>query len=147
MLQNAAIFQRKEAIILPFSPFLLQNAAIFQRKEAIMQTGLLTLNFSIIVGHINELLHLHIYIPDVIPSFIYRDHIFIYRESCLYKLGDQMEIHLVQNRKENCDHDHITFNVKGNGNIVFSVYVVFIYWECHRYILGILKDMHLHLSV
>ena len=31
-------------------------------------------------------------------------------------------IHLVQNRKENCPHDHIPFNVKGNGKIVFSVY-------------------------
>ena len=27
------------------------------------------------------------------------------------------------NRKENCHHDHIPFNVKGNGNIVFSVYL------------------------
>ena len=27
-----------------------------------------------------------------------------------------------ENRKENCHHDHIPFNVKGNGNIVFSVY-------------------------
>ena len=35
---------------------------------------------------------------------------------------NQMEIHLVQNRKENCYHDHITFNVKGNENTVFSVY-------------------------
>ena len=25
------------------------------------------------------------------------------------------------NRKENYHHDHIPFNVKGNGNIVFSV--------------------------
>ena len=25
-------------------------------------------------------------------------------------------------RKENCHHDHIPFNVKKNGNIVFSVY-------------------------
>ena len=25
---------------------------------------------------------------------------------------NQMEIHLVQNRRENCDHDHIPFNVK-----------------------------------
>ena len=36
----------------------------------------------------------------------------------------QMEFHLVQNRKENCHHDHIPFNFKGNGNIVFSVYRV-----------------------
>ena len=26
-----------------------------------------------------------------------------------------------ENRKENCSHDHIPFNLKGNGNIVFSV--------------------------
>ena len=26
-----------------------------------------------------------------------------------------------KNRKENCHHDHIPFNVKVNGNIVFSV--------------------------
>ena len=25
------------------------------------------------------------------------------------------------NRKENCHHDHIPFDVKGNGNIVFSL--------------------------
>ena len=33
-----------------------------------------------------------------------------------------MEFHLVQNRKENCQHVHIPFNVKGIGSIVFSVY-------------------------
>ena len=31
--------------------------------------------------------------------------------------------HLVQSRKENCHHDYIPFNVKGNGNVVFSAYV------------------------
>ena len=35
---------------------------------------------------------------------------------------NQMEIHLVQNRKENCPHDHMPFNMKGNGNKVFSLY-------------------------
>ena len=35
---------------------------------------------------------------------------------------NQMEFHLVQNRKENCHHDHIPFNVRGNGILVFSVY-------------------------
>ena len=35
---------------------------------------------------------------------------------------NQMEFHLVQNRKENCHHDHIPVNVKGVGNIVFSVW-------------------------
>ena len=30
-------------------------------------------------------------------------------------------VYLVQNRKENSQHDHIPFDVKGNGNIVFSV--------------------------
>ena len=34
---------------------------------------------------------------------------------------NQMDSYLVQNRKENCHHDHIPFNVKENGNIVFSV--------------------------
>ena len=28
-----------------------------------------------------------------------------------------------ENRKENCHHDHIPFNVKGNVNIVFSVWL------------------------
>ena len=27
------------------------------------------------------------------------------------------------NRKENCHHDHIPFNVKGNGNIVILEYI------------------------
>ena len=35
---------------------------------------------------------------------------------------DQMGFHLVKNRKENRHHDHIPFNVKENGNIVFSVH-------------------------
>ena len=35
---------------------------------------------------------------------------------------NQTEFHLDQNRLKNCDHDHIPFNVKGKGNIVFSVY-------------------------
>ena len=34
---------------------------------------------------------------------------------------NQIEFHLVQNRKENCFHDHIPFSVKLNGNIVFSL--------------------------
>ena len=38
-------------------------------------------------------------------------------------ISNQLEFHLVQNQKENCHHDHIRFNVKGNGNIVFSLYV------------------------
>ena len=32
-----------------------------------------------------------------------------------------MELHLVQNRKENCHHDHIPFIVKRKLNLVFSV--------------------------
>ena len=49
---------------------------------------------------------------------------------------NQMEIHLVQNRKENNHHDHIPFNVKGNGNLIFSVCsvssvgCVFGLWRC-----------------
>ena len=34
---------------------------------------------------------------------------------------NELEFQLVQNRKENCRHDHIPFNLKGNRNIVFSV--------------------------
>ena len=41
---------------------------------------------------------------------------------------NQIEFHLVQNRKENCHHDQIPFNLKGNGNIVFSVFSVFLAW-------------------
>ena len=31
-----------------------------------------------------------------------------------------MEFNLVQNRKENFHHDHIPFNLKGNGILVFQ---------------------------
>jgi len=37
---------------------------------------------------------------------------------------NQMEFQLVQNRKENCHHDYIPLNVKGNGNTVFSVHLI-----------------------
>ena len=30
-----------------------------------------------------------------------------------------------ENRKENCHHDHIPFDVEENGNIVFSVWMYF----------------------
>ena len=44
-----------------------------------------------------------------------------------YDRGDSFpfdfEVHLVQNRKENCYHDHIPFDLKGNGMLVFSVHV------------------------
>ena len=40
----------------------------------------------------------------------------------LLSILNQMELHQVQNRKENCHHDHIPFNLKGNGNIVYSEY-------------------------
>ena len=43
-------------------------------------------------------------------------------DSSPFDFLNQMEFHLVENRKENCYHDHIPFNVKGNGNVVFSVY-------------------------
>ena len=35
---------------------------------------------------------------------------------------NQMEFHLVTNRKENYHHDHIPFNAKGNGYVVVSVW-------------------------
>ena len=30
---------------------------------------------------------------------------------------NQVEFYLVQNQKENCRHNHIPFNVEGNGNV------------------------------
>ena len=45
----------------------------------------------------------------------------------LLSILNQMEFHLIQNPKEYCHHDHIPFHVKGNGNIVFSVYANFVY--------------------
>ena len=36
-------------------------------------------------------------------------------------ISNQMKFHLVKNWKQNCHHDHIPFNLKGNRNIVFSV--------------------------
>ena len=45
-------------------------------------------------------------------------------ETVFLSILNQMELNLVQNRKENCHHDRIPFNVKGNGNIVFLVYTV-----------------------
>ena len=38
-----------------------------------------------------------------------------------HSIMNQMEFHLVQNRKENGHHDHIPINLKGNANVVFSV--------------------------
>ena len=37
---------------------------------------------------------------------------------------NQIDFHLVQNWEENCHHDHIPFNLKGNGILVFSVYLM-----------------------
>ena len=36
----------------------------------------------------------------------------------LLSILNQMEFHLIQNRKENCHHDHIPFNLKGNEILV-----------------------------
>ena len=33
---------------------------------------------------------------------------------------NQIEFHLIHNRKKICHHEHIPFNLKGNGNIVLS---------------------------
>ena len=43
-------------------------------------------------------------------------------DSFPFNFLNQIDFHLVQNRKENCNHDHIPLNLKGNGNIVFSVH-------------------------
>ena len=42
-------------------------------------------------------------------------------DTAFFSILNQMKFHLGQNRKDNCHHDHIPFNVKGNENIVFSV--------------------------
>ena len=43
-------------------------------------------------------------------------------DSFPFNFEPKIEFHLVQNRKENCHHDHIPFNVKEIGFIVFSVW-------------------------
>ena len=49
------------------------------------------------------------------------DRLIIRERTSMYPILNQMEFHLVQNRKENCHHDHIPFNLKGNGNIYISI--------------------------
>ena len=44
------------------------------------------------------------------------------RGTVFLSILNQMEIYLVQNWKENCPHDHIPCNLKGNKITVFSVY-------------------------
>ena len=48
--------------------------------------------------------------------------------SIFLSILNQMEFHFVQYRKENCHHDHIPFNVKGNGIRVFSVRKMTVIW-------------------
>ena len=48
--------------------------------------------------------------------------LFAFVATIFLSILNQMEFHLVQNRKEDCHHDHIQFNLEGNENIVFSVY-------------------------
>ena len=71
------------------------------------------------------------------PCFIYFSITFIQdqtRKTTTIRRGnfpfdfEPMEFHLVQNRKENCYHDHIPFNVKGNVMLVLSVYII-TYWK------------------
>ena len=45
-----------------------------------------------------------------------------------YDSGDSF---LSENRKENCHHGHIPFNLKGNGILVFSVYSENCRWSGH----------------
>ena len=55
-----------------------------------------------------------------------------YNIRCFNAICDSMfqtkiGFHLVQNRKENCHHNHIPFNFIGNENLVLSVYLTFVY--------------------
>ena len=43
-------------------------------------------------------------------------------DSFSFDFLNQIEFHLIQNQKEDCHHDHIPFDLKGNGNRVSSVY-------------------------
>ena len=38
----------------------------------------------------------------------------------LLKILNEMELYLFQNQKENCHHDHISFNLKVNRDLFFS---------------------------
>ena len=49
-----------------------------------------------------------------------------------------MELYLVQNRKESCHNDHIPFNFKGNGILVFSVYKTIPPW----FLSSLLQKLH-----
>ena len=42
---------------------------------------------------------------------------------------NQMDFHLVQNRKENCPHDHIPFNLKGNGILFYQCHEIIAIWR------------------
>ena len=53
-------------------------------------------------------------------------------ETVFLSILNQMEVQLVQNRKVNCHHDHIPFNVKGNINLVFSLLRGVQTWSCPR---------------
>jgi len=43
-------------------------------------------------------------------------------ETVFLSIFNHMDFHLVQNRKENCHHDHILWNFKENENLFFLVY-------------------------
>ena len=53
---------------------------------------------------------------------IFRKNIPIDTTLFFFSFLNQMEYDLVQNQKENCHHDHIPFNLKGNGNVFFRVF-------------------------
>ena len=44
-------------------------------------------------------------------------------ETVFLSIWNQIMFYLAQNRKVNCHHDHIPFNLKGNIILVFSVCV------------------------
>ena len=64
---------------------------------------------------------------------------------------NQMKFHLVQNRKENCHHDHIPFNVRGNRNTDFSVYTerphasAYMITNCKAH--ALIQRAHVHTNV
>ena len=71
---------------------------------------------------------------------------------------NEMEFHLVQNRKEDCHHNHIPLNMKGNGILVFSVYTIclcvtrFAYslydlFMCYAMYLVMMKSFYLYIDL
>ena len=103
------------------TPFKIINTILLSWSEGFQET----VNWGPTMLKITSLTDSYIYQSALIKLYIhFLSHWMEYDrgDSFPFNFLNQMEFHLVQNRKENCHHDHIPFNVKGNGYIVLSVY-------------------------